>query len=306
VRPAEAGEEPVDDPGEFLQRIRAERFDVAVQLHGGGRHTNPLVRALGARVTAGLRATDAEPLDRWIRYIYYQPEVFRYLEVAGLLGARPVTVEPRLALMDADITEARAVAGAPAGQRVALHPGASDPRRRWPAERFAEVADALTADGCEVVLTATPGERDIVERVCRAAGSPPRAFIGALSLGGLAATYADCAVVVSNDTGPLHLAAAVGAATVGIYWVGNLINGALPLRARHRALPSWTIHCPQCGADCTRDIYPDRAGGPPCGHRVSFVADIPVVEVLEAVTELLAAHRVQSYPLGKERADVVG
>src|SRR5690348_1718880 len=55
---------PVTDPA-FLAALRAERFDMAVQLHGGGRHSNRLVADLGARVTAGLRAEDAPPLDRW-------------------------------------------------------------------------------------------------------------------------------------------------------------------------------------------------------------------------------------------------
>ena len=61
------------------------------QLHGGGRHSNPLITGIGARVTAGLRADDAPALDRCVRYMYYQPEVFRYLEVVGLVGAAPTT-----------------------------------------------------------------------------------------------------------------------------------------------------------------------------------------------------------------------
>lgn len=61
-----------DDPAgieTFFAGMRAERFDLAVQLHGGGRHSNPFVRRLGARVTAGLRTPDAEPLDRWRPYV---------------------------------------------------------------------------------------------------------------------------------------------------------------------------------------------------------------------------------------------
>src|SRR3954468_9676447 len=70
--------------------------DLAIQLHGGGRHSNPFVSSLGAVVTAGLRAPDAPALDRWVPYVYYQSEVLRALEVVGLLGATPVSVEPRL------------------------------------------------------------------------------------------------------------------------------------------------------------------------------------------------------------------
>jgi ADP-heptose:LPS heptosyltransferase len=268
----------VDVPGEFLEKARTEQFDVAIQLHGGGRDTNPLVAGLGAKLTVGLRAADAPPLDRWVRYVYYQPEVFRYLEVVGLLGAAPVTYHPRLAVTDADRAELRAALPPPSRTRVALHPGATDPRRRWPAGGFAAVGDALAEAGAEVLVTGTGVEQDVVQHVLDAMRMPAVPVMDAFGLGGLAALYAECAAVVSNDTGPVHLAEAVGSATVGIYWVGNHINGAPTDRARHRPLVAWTIHCPVCGVDCTR--------GPGCGHEPSFVADVPVEEVRDAALEL--------------------
>ncbi|SCE80751.1 glycosyltransferase family 9 protein [Micromonospora mirobrigensis] len=286
IRAADPGEPEVARE-DFLAAARAERFDLALQLHGGGANSNPLVAGLGARVTAGLRAEDAPPLDRWIRYVYYQHEVIRYLEAVALVGAPASTVIPALAVTDTDRAEARRVLGEPGRPRVALHPGATDNRRRWPPERFGEVARALTGDGYEVLVTGTPSEREVVDRVVASAGVPVRAEVGTLGLGGLAAAYQGCALVISNDTGPLHLAGAVGTATVGVYWVGNLINGATPLRARHRPIASWTTNCPVCGVDCTRDIYPHRPGDDGCEHRDSFVADVPVVEVLEAAHDLL-------------------
>ncbi|MFS8479137.1 MAG: glycosyltransferase family 9 protein [Micromonosporaceae bacterium] len=290
------------EPGEaadvdgFFAAARRERFDLALQLHGGGRHTNPFVRELGARLTAGLRTEDAPALDRWVRYVYYQPEVFRYLEVVGLVGATPVTLVPRFVVTTRDLTEAALVAGQPGGPdrpRVALHPGVTDARRRWPAERFAEVGDALAAAGCEVVLTGAAAERDLVARVRSAMRAPAADLSGRLSLGGLAGLYAGCALVVANDTGPLHLAAAVGTPTVGLFWIGNLINGAPVDRARHRPLPSWTIHCPRCGLDCTRDLYPTRIGGPVCTHQDSFVADISVAEVVQEALDLLSVNATE-------------
>ncbi|WP_089154495.1 glycosyltransferase family 9 protein [Micromonospora sp. NBS 11-29] len=280
-------DETAVEPADFLAAARAERFDLAVQMHGGGANSNPLVARLGARVTAGLRADDAPPLDRWLRYVYYQHEVFRYLEVAALVGAPATTVTPTLAVTDTDRAEAAVVLGPLTRPRVALHPGATDTRRRWPAERFGEVARLLTGDGYEVLVTGTPAERETVDAVVAAAGVPVRPQVGTLRLGALAAAYADCALVVSNDTGPLHLAAAVGAPTVGIFWVGNLINGASPLRGRHRPIAAWTTRCPVCGVDCTPGIYPHRPGDGDCPHRVSFVADVPLVEVVEAARELL-------------------
>jgi ADP-heptose:LPS heptosyltransferase len=282
-------DEPVVEAGAFLNWARAERFDLAIQLHGGGRHSNPFIRELGAGLTAGLRADDAPPLDRWLRYVYYQPEVFRYLEVVGLVGAMPVRLTPHFPVTDVDRDEVRLVVGDPRRPRVALHPGVTDPRRQWPLERFAELGDALAAAGCEVVVTGTSAEHDLVERVCLGIRGEAPNLAGALTLGGLAALYAGCAVVVANDTGPLHLAGAVGAGTVGLYWVGNMINGAPPTRTRHRPIASWRIHCPQCGVDCTRDIYPYRGGDAGCAHHDSFLTDIPVAEVLHETRELLAS-----------------
>ncbi|MEV4725984.1 glycosyltransferase family 9 protein [Micromonospora humida] len=292
VPPAPGIREPGPDepPGsldDFLADTAREGYDLALQVHGGGANSNPIMSRLGARVTAGLRAEDAPPLDRWLRYVYYQPEVTRYLEVVGLVGADAVTVVPTLTVTDADRAQARAVLGEPERPRVALHPGATDTRRRWPARRFAEVARVLHDDGYEVLVTGTPTERAVVDEVVAAAGVPVRPQVGTLSLGGLAAAYAECGLVVSNDTGPLHLAGAVGAPTVGVYWVGNMINGATPLRARHRPIAAWTTRCPVCGVDCTPGIYPHRPGDGNCPHRDSFVADVPVAEVLEAAADLL-------------------
>jgi ADP-heptose:LPS heptosyltransferase len=93
--------------------------------------------------------------------------------------------------------------------------------------------------------------------------------------------------LVSNDTGPLHVADALGRPTVGIFWCGNVINGGPLRRSTHRPMLSWTVHCPQCGVDCTRDLYPARTGGTVCAHPVSFVDDVPVVEVVGALNDLL-------------------
>lgn len=283
-----------DDPGpereEFFERARAERFDLAIQLHGGGANANPFVSALGARVTAGLRAEDAPPLDRWVRYVHYQPEVFRYLEVVSLVGARAVDWRPFLKPTRRDQTEALSMAGA-AEKRVALHPGATDSRRRWPVERFAAVGDALAQAGAEVVVTGSAGEKALTRSVVEHMKADAVDLAGRLTLGGLAALYAECGVVVANDTGPLHLAAAVGAPTVGIFWVGNLINGAAMERTRHRALPSWTVNCPVCGQDATRT--------PRCPHDPPFVTDVPVEEAVQASLELLNTSTASKHSIGR-------
>ncbi len=266
-------------PAELFERLRERRFGLAVQIHGGGRHSNPFVRELGARMTVGLRTPDAEPLDRWVPYVPYQHETLRFLEVAALVGGVADRLEPRVARTGADAAEVAAALGEPPAGLVALHPGAMDPRRRWPAEFFAAVGDRLDRP---IVVTGAEAERDLVTRVVEAMRRPAVPLVGALGVGGLAALYERCDLLVANDTGPRHLAAAVGTATVSVYWCGNLINAGPLTRARHRPLVSWTVACPVCGAD---GLDPEAER---CAHDPSWVADIPVDAVVEQARELLA------------------
>ncbi|GAB4200226.1 MAG: glycosyltransferase family 9 protein [Roseiflexaceae bacterium] len=264
---------------EFFAAMRRERFDLALQMHGGGRSSNPVVLGLGARFTAGSRTPDAAVLDRWLPYVLYQPEIMRYLEIAALVGAPPVVLEPRLFVTQRDHAEANAALAEDRPPLVVLHPGAGDGRRQWSPECFAAVGDALAGAGYRVALTGTPPERPIVEQVLGAMRAEAHDLCDRLSLGGLAGLFARCALLVSNDTGPLHLAAAVGAPTVGIYWCGNQITYGHLTRARHRPLLSWRLDCPVCGRNCMRDT---------CDHQASFVADVPLDDVLAAAHELLS------------------
>lgn len=277
--PPDADEDPAALES-FFAAMAAERFDLAIQMHGGGRHSNPFLLRLGARYTAGLHAPEAPPLERNLPYHFYQREVLRNLEVAALVGARPVTLEPRLAVTTADLAEAAGVAPDDGRPLAAVHPGVGDPRRRWPAEQFAAVARALAGAGARVLLTGTTQELALCAEVAALAGGAAEDVCGRLSLGGLTGLLSRCRVVVANDTGPLHLAAAVGAATVGVYWCGNLIIAGPMTQARHRAVASWRLACPVCGVDCTRAT---------CDHRASFVAEAPVEEVLGHALELLSA-----------------
>ena len=273
----------------FFEEMRAEEFDVAVQLHGGGAHSNPFVQALGARLTVGLKAPGAPMLDRWVQYVYYQHEVLRYLEVVSLVGAGTDAVEPALAVTERDLNEAWSTVADLDRPLVALHPGAADARRRWPVERFAEVGDALVRRGAAVVVTGVDEERDVVEGVVDTMEEDALSLAGQVGIAGLAGLLSRCSLVVSNDTGPLHLARAVGAATVGIYWCGNMINGGPLTRSRHRALVSWTVRCPVCGADsATVSDIPGRSGTR-CSHDPSFVAEVATDDVLFAALDLLEA-----------------
>jgi ADP-heptose:LPS heptosyltransferase len=284
------------DEAAFFERMREERFDLALQLHGGGRNSNPFVRRLGARVTAGLRTPDAEPLDHSVPYVYFQSEVFRLLEAVATVGASPCRLEPRLRVLPQDRREAGWLTSDDR-PLVAIHPGASEGRRRWPAPSFAAVGDALAAAGARVVVTGTGPEASLVDEVVSAMSAGARAVAGLLSIGGLAALLSRCAVVVSNDTGPLHVAAAVGAATVGIYWCGNLINAGPVTRTRHRPAISWRLDCPSCGANCMTEG---------CGHDDSFVAGVSIDEVRASALDLWSASLQEGLQAAVVAGDVAG
>jgi ADP-heptose:LPS heptosyltransferase len=262
----------------FFAAQQRERYDLAIQLHGGGGNSNPFVSALGARVTAGSRAVAAPPLDRTMPYVYYQHEVHRFLEVAGLVGASPVELEPRLQVTPADRAAAAEVLGAVTGPLVGLHPGASDRRRRWPAESFAVVAQELAGRGAQVVLLGHGAEDErAAAEIASFMTTPPLDLVGRLSLRGMVGVLERCCIMVGNDSGPRHLAGAVGTATVAVYWCGNLINSSPLTRRRHRVAVSFRTVCPTCGSDQGRGR---------CPHDPSFVSDVPVEDVLGPVLDL--------------------
>src|SRR3954471_16524514 len=267
---------------EFFERHRAAHYDLAVQLHGGGRNSNPFIERLGARVTVGARDADAPPLDRWVRYAYYQHEVLRFLEVVGLAGAPPVTIEPRLALTAADVRHADTALPISPQPLVVLHPGASDPRRRWPAESLAEVARGLGDRGCRVAVVGHgPDDARAGTRIAEVSDAVN--LVGELDMRAMAGVLARARLVIGNDSGPRHLGAALGTPTVGVYWVGNVINAGPLLRARHRVAVSFRNSCPVCGRDQA------ALGAQRCPHDESFVADVTIDEVLGHAADLLDA-----------------
>jgi ADP-heptose:LPS heptosyltransferase len=254
----------------FVHAMRARRFDIAMQLYGGGRHSNPFLSRLGARVTIGMRAVDAPALDRWIEYMPWRNERLRLLEVVALAGASAADLAPPLAAAERDEDELQRGLRLPPGPLAVLQPGARDPRRRWSADRFAAVGDALAAAGARIVVHGSEGERELVGQVADAMHEPALDASGALSLSGLAALLRRARLLVSNDTGPLHLAQAVGTSTVGIYWFMNLIGSAPLMASRHRHAFSTRTRCPVCDEENVRDR---------CEHDVSFVDDVGVEEV---------------------------
>lgn len=266
---------------DFVARLRGQRFDLALQIYGGGQYSNPFVLSLGARLTAGMSVPGTAALDRSVHYGPLQNRRLQMLEVAALVGAHAIRLDAarELEVTDADRREAADVLRPEPGRRlVVLQPGSTDRRRCWSPNRFAAVGDALAAAGLQVAVNGTAAEAPVVREVVERMHSPAVDLSGRLGLGGLCGLLERAALLVSNDTGPLHLGMALGTPSVGIYWFTNLIESGPLRQERHRPLLSVQVHCPVCGAD--NQVHR-------CEHDPSFVDTVGVDQVTELAMQLL-------------------
>jgi len=278
------------DDRAWLTWVRRAPIDLAVQLHGSGAQANPLLNRLGARWTVGSAAAGAELLQRSVPFRDYQNETMRALEVASAAGASPVALEPRIAVTAADLAAADRILDRPGQPIVAIHPGARDPRGRWSVSNFATVAADCVDEGLDVVLVGAADELGLLEAVAaetRARG-PLLRDVGIQQLAGvdlstLCGVLARSSLFVGNDSGPRHLAHAVGTATVAVFWVGNLIESGPVARTGDRVLISWCTECPSCGADLIGETQ-ER-----CAHEDSIVNTVSVEAVRAEVDDLLSA-----------------
>jgi ADP-heptose:LPS heptosyltransferase len=221
-------------------------WDLALQAYGDNPAANAVTAATGARLVGGFAPTGATGLDPGLHLPY--PHVLheaerhlRLLEHLGLPPGAPRTLE--WPLTDGELDEAAAL-GLRRGAYAVLHPGATSPSRLWPVERFAEVADGLSAAGLEVVVGGVPSEAATTGAVVAACRTPVRDLTGRTSLGAYAALLRDAAVVVANDTGTAHLSAAVGGRCVTVFLSGD------PRRWRHpphlQAVVREEVGCSPC------------------------------------------------------------
>ena len=111
---------------------------------------------------------------------------------------------------------------------VALFPGAAyGPSKRWPAERFAEVGRRLAAEkGWRVVVLGTAADRELGEQVAAGIGAAAVNWAGQTSFSGLIALLGECRIVLANDSGGMHLAAALGVPVVGIFGMTDPVKTA--------------------------------------------------------------------------------
>lgn len=189
-----------------------------------------------------------EELTRFHRRAQY------YFLVTGSAPPPLRALVPRLAVTEALRARFRSlVPDVDARRLVGVFPGSNAPSRRWTPSGFNQIVRRLTAEGSRVVVFGGPAERAISAEV--AAG-------GGIDLGGrtdlplLAAGLASCDLVVSNDSGPLHLAAAVGTRTVSLWGAGNPAVTGLPA-GPHKVVRHPELYC----VPCVKNVCPRHGRG---------------------------------------------
>jgi ADP-heptose:LPS heptosyltransferase len=236
--------------GKLVLEVRRRRFDFVIDLHSLS-ETNLLGFLSGAP-----RRLYARRPGRSLDYLSnFRPPppvedrkkhaIDRYLDVLAPLRIGEVSRTPRLAVREEDgravaemLRKAKAAGDAPL---VGLFPGAGHPSRRWPVERFAELAWMLERnDSVRSVVFAGPEERALV-REARAKFPPSAVVLDRLNVPQLAAAAARLSLFVSNDTGPMHVAAAVGTPVVILMQHHPMFNCYIPPGERHRVVAARTV-----------------------------------------------------------------
>ena len=254
--------------------VRQRKFDFVIDLHSfaetnllgffSGASDRLFSRRRGRSLDFLANFKPAPPVEENNRERH---QVDRYLDVLRPLRITEVERVPRLATkcdddreIDRLLRKSKAEAGAPL---VGLFPGAGHESRRWPLARFAELADSLARnDAVRPVVFAGPEERPLVPQM-RSLFPSSTVILDQLTIRQLASAQARLSVFVSNDTGPVHIAAAVGVPIV-LLLDGRAPDSYIPLTEPKRV------------------IY----GG--------SIAEIPVEEVYDATRALLAAGRVET------------
>ncbi|MFN2643684.1 MAG: lipopolysaccharide heptosyltransferase II [Burkholderiales bacterium] len=191
-------------------------------------------------------------------------EVRRQLDLARAVGC--TTADERLSFRVPPGAKRRLARLARSWARplVVVHPGASAPSRRYPPEHYARAMDLLVAQtGCEAVFTGDAAEAELVQTVRQSMREASRSLVGELGLHELGALIDAADVLVSNNTGPAHIAAALGTPVVDLYALTNPQHTPWQVRARvlNHDVPCRNCYksvCPAGHHDCLRKVAPER------------------------------------------------
>lgn len=249
--------------------LRNRNFDAAVIF---SLHTQSALPAATACFLAGipLRAARCREnpyglLTDWVKETESEPprlhDVRRQLELCAELGAH--AEDERLSLAVPQAAREAVRQELPAGPWAVLHPGASAPSRRYPLEQFGAAARQLVDErGWSFVITGSMAERDLAGRLTALAGPGAKLAIGR-PLAELAALIEAAPLLITNNTGPAHIAAAVGTPVVDLYALTNpqhtpwmvpnrVLSHDVPCRCCYRSV------CPEGHHACLREIPPRR------------------------------------------------
>lgn len=282
-------ERPLDVPRatRFFSRSHRAGFDLALQMHGSGLASNAFTMMLGAKRSAGffLPGLYCPAEDSFLAYPGDQPEIRRHLRLVEFLGIPaqgehlewPITAEDERALEA--LEETRAL---DREAYVCVHPGARDPRRRWSPAGFARVADWLASQGLQVVLTGSEQEAPVVAAVSGEMTSSHVSMAGRTTVGALGALLAGARLLVTNDTAPSHIAAALRVPSVVVFTASDSSRWAPLDRHLHRPVGNGIRDAHPCSAKlstnelCLRDACaaPSRLG------LATF--DVPTIEEVRA------------------------
>jgi len=261
----------------LVRRLRREGFDLAVLFHNsletaliaflaGIPERVGYVKELRGPLLTRKRPFPREPVDHAVHY----------LDLVSLLG---VPVEggllPELRVASGDRAYVRRLLGDPPRPLVALIPGSLAETRRWFPDRFAATADRLLAEkGGTVVIVGGSGDRGVARRVTERMKREARDLTGRLDLRQSMALLAESDLVISNDTGPMHLAWAVGARVITFF-------GAADLKQHRPKSPKVTILRRDIACSpCIRESCPQ-------GH-LACLEGITVDEVVEEALRILS------------------
>ena len=253
----------------FLLDLRRREFDLAIDLQGLFR-SGVMLKATGAAVRVGLSsAREGSWLFANHRVDVGDREshaVAKLLKVAEACGASIEGQGGAVAYSAADLGWARAELARLPRPWVALNIGARWVTKRWPPEHFAAIARRAQAQlGAGLILVGAPEDQPLVAALQDALGptvAPMLDLCGRTTLPELAALASEVDLFVSNDTGPLHLAAAAGAPTVGIYTctsparTGPYGPRSVVARSCVWCAPSYRKTCPRM--ECMTELTPDR------------------------------------------------
>ncbi len=220
---------------------RRTSFDIAIQLHGNGSVTNRFLPKLRPCFTAGFFPA-GQPCPDPARFIPYpdgEHEIRRLLLLMHHLGIPLAGEDLEFPLTHQDHHEANRIlttGGLRAGDFVCLHPGARDPKRRWPLEDFMQIGEALAAKGFRIVLTGTGEEAEQTSLLRGRLGASCLDLAGQTSLGALGGLLKNARLLISNDTGVSHLAVALRVPSVVIFSGSDPRRWAPLDKTRHRAL----------------------------------------------------------------------